>query len=210
MSRAPVVTDGVVAGNTYDKYGTGNPVARRLMRGFDASLYELLALAGEPASVLEVGCGEGHVTQKLARVYPNARVLGTDFSADIIAIARREHPGLRFEPQSIYDVPARADAWDLIVACEVFEHLEDPERALAALVRKAPRAVLLSVPHEPLWRMLNVLRGAHLGALGNTPGHLQHWSREAFLAFVARHAEVVAYRTPLPWTQVLCRPRKPA
>ena len=207
MKRELVVSDGVVAGNPYDKYGSKNPIAQRLMQGFDAGLHALLELAGPVDSVLEVGCGEGHVTEKLAARYPKARVLGTDFSPEIIDVARREHPTLTFETQSIYDVSRRADTWDLIVACEVFEHLDEPERALIELARSARKALLLTVPHEPIWRVLNVLRGEHLARLGNSHGHVQHWSRGAFTEFVARHAEVIAWRTPLPWTQVLCRPR---
>jgi hypothetical protein len=78
------------------------------------------------------------------------------------------------------------------------------------LLRSARKAVVLTVPREPLWRVLNVLRGEHLARLGNSHGHVQHWSRGAFAGFVAAHAEVVAVRSPLPWTQVLCRPRRPA
>jgi trans-aconitate methyltransferase len=120
MKKSLVVSEGVVAGNPYDKYGSKNPVARRLMHGFDQGLFELLDLAGPVDSVLEVGCGEGHVTAKLAARYAHARVLGTDFSPEIIAIARRAHPALAFEAQSVYDVTKRTDRWDLIVACEVF------------------------------------------------------------------------------------------
>ncbi len=43
---------------------------------------------------------------------------------------------------------------------------------------------------------------------GNTPGHLQHWSRAGFLRLVADYFEVVEVRTPLPWTMALCRPRR--
>ena len=56
------------------------------------------------------------------------------------------------------------------------------------MARVARRWLLVSVPHEPLWRALNVARGAYLRELGNTPGHLNHWTRAAFV--LAAHAEV--------------------
>lgn len=210
MSPQPlVVSDGVVAGNPYDKYGTSNPIARRLMQGFDRGMFALLEQARPVRSILEVGCGEGHVAEKLTRFFPGASVLGTDFSAEIVEIARREHPTLRFEQGSVYDLAHATERWDLVVACEVFEHLDEPERALAAMAHVATGAILVTVPREPIWRVLNVARGKYLTRLGNSHGHVQHWSRGAFLAMLSRHVEVVDSRTPLPWTQALCRPRPP-
>jgi 2-polyprenyl-3-methyl-5-hydroxy-6-metoxy-1,4-benzoquinol methylase len=208
VNPEPRSTDGVVVGNVYDKYATENPVARRLMAGFDRGLVELLEQARPAASVLEVGCGEGHVTAKLAGLFPGARVVGTDFSDEILDTARSAHPGLIFEKQSVYEISRRTDRPDLVVVSEVLEHLEDPERALRALAATGAAHLFLSVPREPIWRALNLARGRYLTALGNTPGHLQHWSRGGFLRLLSRHLEVVDSRSPLPWTQALCRPRR--
>src|SRR5262249_21731756 len=67
VSRAGVTVsaDGTVTGNTYDKYGSSNPIVRRLMAGFDAALEELFAQA-EPRSLLDVGCGEGVLVHRWA------------------------------------------------------------------------------------------------------------------------------------------------
>jgi len=196
---APVV----VAGNVYDKYETRNPVARRLMAGFERSMLELLAATRPVGTVLEVGCGEGTVTAQLARFFPGARVVGRDVSPEIVAEARRRHPDLAFEVQSVYDAGERGERFDLVVACEVFEHLEDPASALRAIARTSRRHLFASVPREPLWRLLNLARGRYVTRLGNTPGHLQHWSTGAFLSLLATELDVRAVRTPLPWTQVL-------
>ncbi|MGI8844633.1 MAG: hypothetical protein ACR2HC_00385 [Thermoleophilaceae bacterium] len=48
-------------GNTFDKYGSTNPVVRRLMGRFHGTLDELWTRA-DPTSVLDVGCGEGVLT----------------------------------------------------------------------------------------------------------------------------------------------------
>src|SRR5262249_36600071 len=156
---------------------------------------ELLDLAGPVRSVLEVGCGEGHVTAKLAARFPDARLLGTDFSQAIVAEARRTHPGLEFQACSIYDVPSLGTR-DLVVACGVFEHLEAPARALEAVCGVAGGHVLITVPREPLWRLLTLARGRYWRALGNTDGHVQHWSRSALLRFLARRIDLVATRSP--------------
>ena len=65
--------------------------------------------------------------------------------------------------------------------------------------------LLVSVPREPLWRALNMARGAYLTDLGNTPGHVNHWSRRGFEALLSRHGEVVETRSPFPWTMTLVR-----
>jgi 2-polyprenyl-3-methyl-5-hydroxy-6-metoxy-1,4-benzoquinol methylase len=53
----------VPTGNTYDKYGSTNPVVRRLMAGFERTLDDLFTIAA-PATILDVGCGEGVLTEQ--------------------------------------------------------------------------------------------------------------------------------------------------
>lgn len=207
VARDLVISRGVIAGNVTDKYGSRNPVVRRLMAGFDRGLFELLGRVQGITSIYEAGCGEGHVTARLKQRFPDARVVGSDLSPEIVEIARREHPDLEFEQRSIYDIGESGRRWDVVVACEVLEHLEEPERALEGMVGVANLAIVVTVPREPIWRLLNVARGEHLRHLGNTPGHLNHWSTRAFLAMLDRHVDVLDWRTPLPWTQALCRPR---
>ncbi len=69
--------EGTVTGNTYDKYGSTNPVVRRLMATFERDLGELFESV-DPASVLDVGCGEAILTHKWATARPHTRVVGFD------------------------------------------------------------------------------------------------------------------------------------
>ncbi len=48
-------------------------------------------------------------------------------------------------------------------------------------------------------------RGAYLAQLGNTPGHLNHWSRRSFTRLLSRFGQVVELRSPFPWTMLLVR-----
>jgi hypothetical protein len=92
-----------------------------------------------------------------------------------------------------------------VLCCEVLEHLGDPEGAVDVLAGLARPWLIASVPREPLWRALNLARLSYIGDLGNTPGHLNHWSRRAFVRFLTRRFEVVQVLSPLPWTMALCR-----
>ena len=197
-------------GNVYDKYGTSNPVARRLMAGFMAQLDELVERTGA-SEAHEVGCGEGELAIRLAR--RGIRMRGTDAFPQVLEEARRRSVAagveIDFEAAPVEELDPARDGAELILCCEVFEHLEDPERALDVLAALAKPWLIASVPREPLWRALNLARFSYVGEMGNTPGHLNHWSRRDFVRFLTRRFEVTEVRSPTPWTMVLCRVQSP-
>jgi len=200
--------DGVVVGNTYDKYGSDNPIVRWLMAGFDRSLSEFVRQVA-PTSIHEVGCGEGFWVMKWNQEGIPAR--GSDFSNQVVDIARANAtaaklPSDLFSVRSVYDLTAGRDDADLIVCCEVLEHLEHPDKGLLALKEIVKGHLIVSVPREPVWCTLNLLRGKYISSVGNTPGHIQHWSSRSFIKFVSKHFDVIGVKTPLPWTMLLCRP----
>lgn len=208
LNHSPATEAGTVIGNTYDKYGTRNPIARRLMDGFLAK-FDLLLEASGAEGVHEVGCGEGHLSIRMAEA--GLTVRASDFSKQIISQAEKNASEVgahvAFKPASIYDLDPEEDAAELVVCCEVLEHLEEPERALSVLASLARPFVLVSVPREPLWRVLNVARGKYLRDWGNTPGHLQHWSKRQILNLLETRFDIIEESSPFPWTMVLCRVR---
>ena len=194
----------VPTGNTFDKYGSSSPVIRRLMAGFERAVDELIGLAA-PQSILDVGCGEGVLTGRWAQRLAPTPVVGLDLADTVLAQhwQARERPNLRFAAGRAEQLPFADGEFDLVAAIETLEHLREPDRALAEMARVARRRLLISVPREPIWRVLNVTRGAYLSRLGNTPGHLHHFSRGGLLRLLARHGELMAVRTPLPWSIAL-------
>jgi 2-polyprenyl-3-methyl-5-hydroxy-6-metoxy-1,4-benzoquinol methylase len=206
VSGVTVSEDGIVTGNTYDKYGSTNPVVRRLMGGFERALDELFVRA-QPTSLLDVGCGEGLLVHRWAQRLGEKRVVGIDLEEESIQAgwAERQAPNLEYRVMTADSLPFAADEFDLVSAIEVLEHLPDPERTLSEMARCAERHLLVSVPHEPLWRALNLARGAYVPQLGNTPGHLNHWSKRSFMRLLSRHGEIVEARSPFPWTMLLVR-----
>jgi 2-polyprenyl-3-methyl-5-hydroxy-6-metoxy-1,4-benzoquinol methylase len=197
-------------GNVYDKYGTSNPVARRLVARFLSNLDELVERTGA-AEAHEVGCGEGELAIRLAR--NGLRVRGSDAFPAVLEEARQRARAagveIDFEVSPVEELDAARHAAELVVCCEVLEHLSDPDRALEVLARLAQPWLIASVPREPLWRALNLARLTYVGALGNTPGHLNHWSKRGFLRFLESSFEVVDVRSPIPWTMALCRVQSP-
>lgn len=204
--RSAVVESGIVAGNTYDKYGTANPVARYLMQGFLDNVNSLIDSV-QPKSIHEVGCGEGHLSRILCRY--KVPIQASDFSTQIIDIARAQEQiedcQINWKVASVYDLKAEEDSAHLVVCCEVLEHLPDPDSALEILHQLASPYLLISVPREPLWRCLNLMRGKYIGQGGNTPGHINHWGKKSFAEIISRYFEILTVRSPLPWTMILCQ-----
>jgi 2-polyprenyl-3-methyl-5-hydroxy-6-metoxy-1,4-benzoquinol methylase len=199
-------TEAVPTGNTFDKYGSTNPLVRRLMAGFEGTLAELFARAA-PESVLDVGCGEGVLTHQWAQQLGERRIVGIDLDDEKLKAEwqTRQRPNLEYQTMLAENMPFADAEFDMACAIEVLEHVPDPAHTVAEMARVARRHLLVSVPREPLWRMLNMARGAYLADLGNTPGHVNHWSKRSFVRLLSQHGEVVEKRSPFPWTMLLVR-----
>jgi SAM-dependent methyltransferase len=198
-------TGGSPRGNTYDKYHSTNPIERRLMARFERRLDALLPPTA--ASVLEVGTGEGRVLTRLRRRYPDARLVGLDLPAPELTAEWGAGVGWLYADATA--LPFADATFDLVLAVEVLEHVASPPLALAELARVARHHVVVSVPREPLWRVLNMARGAYLRQFGNTPGHVNHWGRRGFVRFVGSALPVAEVRSALPWTLVAATAGRP-
>ena len=200
------VAEQVPTGNTFDKYGSTNPVVRRLMDGFHSALDELWKIA-RPESILDVGCGEGVLTSEWAMRLDGGRIVGIDLDDPKLKAEweARRRPNLEYRAEEATSLSFADDEFDMASAIEVLEHVPDPETTLSEMARVARRHLLVSVPREPLWRMLNMARGAYLRDLGNTPGHVNHWSKVSFKRLLSRYGAIQEVRSPFPWTMLLVR-----
>ena len=205
-TNVTVDREGTVTGNTFDKYGSTNPVVRRLMAGFHSSLDELWDSA-DPASILDVGCGEGVLTYEWAQKLDGGRIVGIDLDDPQLHALweTRSAPNLEYRVMKAEGLPFADREFDMATAIEVLEHVPDPAATLAEMARCAERWLLVSVPREPVWRMVNMARGAYWKSLGNTPGHVNHWSKRSFAQLLSRYGAVSEVRSPFPWTMLLVR-----
>jgi ubiquinone/menaquinone biosynthesis C-methylase UbiE len=186
------------------KYTSSNRIVQFLNRVYLRNITALV-LRARPARLLDVGCGEGVVLRHLDRHLNDVTVVGLDVDGTGLRVAQSQNT-VALVQGSVYALPFEANSFDLVLCCEVLEHVEDPNAALRELARVSRSRVLLSVPNEPIWCLSNMARGKYLRHFGNTTGHIQHWTRWAFLRLVRGHFNVTDVRTWLPfWSMLLAR-----
>jgi len=184
------------------KYYTANPISGRLVKYFFRNITELY-LSVEAESVFDGGCGEGFILNTLNKARPVRSCYALDLDINEVKDASVNLPFCDVRQGSLYEIPFKDDSFDLVICSEVLEHLEDPGRGLHELHRVSRKYVILSVPREPVWRILNIVRFTYWPEFGNTPGHLNHWTRYSFVKFVKKYFNILEIRSPLPWTLIL-------
>ena len=148
--------EGTVTGNTYDKYGSTNPVVRRLMATFQR-IARRAVRAGRPRR----RCSTSAAARRSSRTSGRPRGRRRASSASTSRTRRSSATGssARRRTSSTGSCGAQepfpfADGeFALATAIEVLEHVPDPEHAVAEMARCARGGhMLVSVPREPLWR----------------------------------------------------------
>ncbi len=163
-------SDHLVAGDVYDKQATRNPIARLLYAGYLRAFQALLPPMGA-GRILEVGSGEGWIVSQLRARFPTCKLLAIDLAMEMVQATRHAAAVEGAAYASADHLPFGDRSFDLVVCVEVLEHLETPGLALREIARVSKGHVILSVPREPLWRLLNMVRGAYIGVIGGTlPG----------------------------------------
>jgi ubiquinone/menaquinone biosynthesis C-methylase UbiE len=187
-----------------EKYITKNPISRRLINGYIKSLKRLVKKC-DFQNILDIGCGEGIMLMKISDNLVEKEVIGIDLSEENISSAKKNFPPGKFQQGSGYKLGFNDNTFDLVTCLEVLEHMDTPEKAIEEIYRVSKRYAILSVPNEPLWRILNMARFKYWKDLGNTPDHVNHWSRNNFIGFVGEKFEIIEVEKPIPWTMLLCK-----
>src|SRR5207237_3418756 len=89
-------------------------------------------------TVLEVGCGRGDFALLLARLYPSAKIVATDFSAMAIDNAQSKmqpNSNVVFKIADAHNLPFDDGSFDYVISCECLEHAEKPSRMMSNIAR---------------------------------------------------------------------------
>jgi SAM-dependent methyltransferase len=192
---------------TTPKYRNKNPVQRMLIRRFVRALHSVFVGAGPVKRVIEVGVGEGFLSGWLSERFPEVQFTGVDLSANDIASLKQKFPRIDAHVGRVEELGFLEKGFDLVMCCEVLEHVDDPPQALDNLLALDPKRLILSVPHEPFFKLSNLARLKNVTRLGNDPEHLHHWGARSFKQFLSTRLEVEHVELPYPWILTLSRPR---
>jgi ubiquinone/menaquinone biosynthesis C-methylase UbiE len=185
------------------KYNNCNPISNFLVNNFLNQIF-ITVKSIRFDSFLEVGCGDGMVLKKLRTFLQNKNAYAIDIDLFEVKDALKNAPYCIISQASAYALPFKDNSIDLVLCCEVMEHLDNPERALEEIRRVAKKTIIISVPNEPLWCILNMIRGAYWRDFGNTPGHLNNWRSKQIIRLVNKYIHVDDIKNPIPWTLIQC------
>ncbi len=190
------------------KYENEGFIAKYLVNSYFKSVEKLLKKIPEIKSAHEIGCGEGRSTIKLHQFVSN--LTASEYVENLVGVAKRNNPDLNIFQESVYELKYDNSSIELIFLLEVLEHLDYPETALDEIKRVSQKYLILGVPREPLWRFLNMCRLKYVKDFGNTPGHLNHWSKKSIVKLIEKKfGKVIAVESPIPWTIVLAEKQPP-
>jgi len=190
------------------KHINKNPLMKLILKKFNNDIIESISLINSK-SILDIGCGEGFVTIEVAKKI-KAKIVGIDKEKDAIkfAISNNKLENMEYSTGDIFKLDYFKDnSFDLVMSLEVLEHLENYEKAIEIMSKLSKKYLLLSVPNEPWFRMANVLRLKYLKRFGNTPGHVNNWTRKEFRALCMKYGKIIKFKTSGVWNIVLLKIR---
>lgn len=200
------------AGQDAAKYGSTNPVVRRLLNRWTA---RLLAVVGPvTGTVVDVGVGEGLSLERMltgTEVRPQ-RVAGVEYRHDK-ARAAHQLRGLDVVVGDAGMIPCPDGVADLVLCIEVLEHLPSVAPAVSELGRVTAAGTgrcIVSVPWEPWFRLGNLGRGKNIRRLGNDPEHVGWFTPRRLRRTLESHFDEVRVVRAFPWlVAVASGPKEP-
>ncbi|MGE5282681.1 MAG: class I SAM-dependent methyltransferase [Chloroflexota bacterium] len=176
---------------------------QRLIDRFYERLGEMVGPLA-PSSVLDAGCGEGETLARLDSL-PRQGTAAIDLSEQAVGHVRDRLPWVDASVASVTDLPFGDGSFDLVLCLEVLEHLPEPGAALDELARVSRGDAIVSVPHEPWFRIGSLLRGKYVRGWGNHPEHVNHWNRRTLPALLESRFREVRLVGAFPWLIAHCR-----
>ncbi len=163
-----------------DEYRESDPytVEGKLESGFhhrrtDCTLElirSVIAEQGQGTRILDLGCGQGHITAKILEAFPAAEVSALDYSISAIDYAARTFPGIDFIVGNAYHLPYSPGYFDVVVCNNIWEHVPDPLallRAISKVVKKGGHLVISTPSRYRIWNLLRVMRGKPVALMSN-------------------------------------------
>jgi 2-polyprenyl-3-methyl-5-hydroxy-6-metoxy-1,4-benzoquinol methylase len=129
------------------------------------------ALLDEQAAILDVGCGEGHLTNAVGERIAGASLCGLDSSVSAVAYAAKHFQGIEFVVGDAHALPYENEEFGVVICNNLWEHVPDPLSLLAEIRRVcAPNGYLvMSTPSR--YRLGNIVRVVRGKSISLMSGH---------------------------------------
>jgi len=129
-----------------------------------------------PTKICEIGCGAGEILNQLSQFFPDARLYGYEISPHAFEICKKKaKPNLTFK---LIDLLEENEQFDILLAIDVFEHVEDYLGFLRGLKEKADFKIF----HVPLdLSVQSVFRSSPIIKIRKSVGHLHYFTKETAL-----------------------------
>jgi len=190
-----------------EKYRNNNPLAKWLLSNFFKEIGKIVQTLDRADRILEVGCGPGESSRQILGMLQGQHYEASEYDAGLVDLLNRANFPVTVTQESVYSLNRQDNEFDCVMLLEVLEHLDDYHAALAEVFRVSKKDVIISVPNEPLWRILNIARGKYLGQFGNTPGHINHWNVKSIVKLVREFGICIGVEKTLPWIVIHARVR---
>mgnify|MGYP001092260761 CR=1 FL=1 len=112
--------------------------------------------------ILDLGCGQGHITYKILQAFPDAEISGLDYSISAIEYAVDHFSGIDFSVGNAYGCPYTWNYFDIVVCNNLWEHVPDPLFLLSRItgILKQGGFIVISTPSQyRLGNLMRILRG---------------------------------------------------
>ena len=193
-------------GNFYNKYESKNIIEKYIISNYFKTILKLCE-KNSINNFIDIGCGEGKWLNEFSK--KGFTCIGTDHSDEVIDLAKKNSltKDLNIFKSNIYDknftsiINKKINETGIknLFFLEVLEHLNNPSNIIDKLFKIDFNNMIITVPNEPLWRILNCCRLKYLKDFGNTPGHINHFSSNKLKVLLSKNFKILDIKLPVPF-----------
>ncbi len=193
-----------------NEYKSSNFIIKYLINNFYKCIKNISELFEPDFKILEVGCGAAESSDRIRNIIGDLHFEISDYDERYVNLIIKKKPHFKnyVEVESIYNLKRKDNEFDCIFVLEVLEHLDNYKLALEEVFRVSRKYVVISVPNEPMWRVLNMLRLRYINNFGNTPGHINHFNSKILNCELTKFGDVLRIYKPIPWLIALVKVKK--
>jgi len=149
-------------------------------------------------TIVDIGCGEGILLEKLMQKYPAKEIIGIDAEKENIEICKKY--GLNVIFGSAYNLPLKDNSIDCIILAEVIEHLDQPSKAIGEIHRvlKKNGMLIMLFPNDLMFLVARLLTLKVKEAFYDT-GHVKQWSPQKARKFLSEHNFSISLQQSIPF-----------